>query len=397
MNQYLSKQVADLKPSGIRRFFDLAAQMDDVISLGVGEPDFVTPWSFIEQSFHALEQGYTSYTENAGMIELREEISAYLNRSFGLSYDASDQVIVSVGASQAIDLALRAIVNPGDEVIVVEPSFVAYVPAITLAGGTPVTIQTKAEDDFKVQPEQIEAAITPNTKAIMLCNPNNPTGTFLEKKELEQLGKVIAKHDLLVLSDEIYAELTYDEPYTSFPTISGMKERTILISGFSKAFAMTGWRLGYATGPSEIISAMVKIHQYTMMCAPTMAQHAALEAMKNGRESVQHMLESYKQRRNLIVSSLNEIGLDCPNPGGAFYAFPSIKATGLSSAEFAEQLLQEEHVAVVPGEVFGANGEGYVRCSYATSIKQLDEAMNRIKRFVEKRINPATASLKSSG
>ncbi|MFG6115823.1 aminotransferase [Halobacillus sp. MO56] len=396
MNQYLSKQVADLKPSGIRRFFDLAAQMDDVISLGVGEPDFVTPWSFIEQSFHALEQGYTSYTENAGMIELREEISGYLSRSFDLSYNASDQLIVSVGASQAIDLALRAIVNPGDEVIVVEPSFVAYVPAITLAGGTPVTIQTKAEDDFKVQPEQIEAAITPKTKAIMLCNPNNPTGTFLEKKELEQLATVIEKHDLLVLSDEIYAELTYDKPYTSFPTISGMKERTILISGFSKAFAMTGWRLGYAAGPSEIIAAMVKIHQYTMMCAPTMAQHAALEAMKNGRESVQHMLESYKQRRNLIVSSLNDIGLDCPNPGGAFYAFPSIQATGLSSAEFAEQLLQEEQVAVVPGEVFGANGEGYIRCSYATSIKQLDEAMTRIKRFVEKRTNPVTASLNAS-
>ncbi|MFG6150101.1 aminotransferase [Halobacillus sp. B23F22_1] len=383
---YISRQVADLKPSGIRRFFDLAAQMEDVISLGVGEPDFVTPWNFIEQSFHALEQGYTSYTENAGMLELREEISNYLHNSFQLSYDPNDQVIVTVGASQAIDLALRTVVEPGDEVIVVEPGFVAYVPTVSLAGGTPITIQTKPENEFKLKPEQIEEAITPRTKAIMLCNPNNPTGTFLSRQELEQLAEVIKKHDLLVLSDEIYAELTYDEAYTSFAAIPDMKERTILISGFSKAFAMTGWRLGYASGPSEIISAMVKIHQYTMMCAPTMAQHAALEAMKNGKPSVQEMIESYKQRRNFIVSSLNEIGLECPNPGGAFYAFPSIKATGLSSAEFAEQLLQEEQVAVVPGEVFGESGEGYIRCSYATSLKQLDEAMDRMKRFVEKRI-----------
>ncbi|WP_101845619.1 aminotransferase [Halobacillus sp. Marseille-P3879] len=382
---YVSKQIADLKPSGIRRFFDLAAQMDDVISLGVGEPDFVTPWNFIEQSFHALEQGYTSYTENAGMLELRQEISGYLKRNFQLSYKPEDQVIVTVGASQAIDLALRTVIEPGDEVLVVEPSFVAYVPTVSLAGGTPVTIQTKPENDFKLKPEQIEEAITPRTKAIMLCNPNNPTGTFLSRQELEQLATVIEKHDLLVLSDEIYAELTYDEAYTSFAALPDMEERTILISGFSKAFAMTGWRLGYAAGPSEIIESMVKIHQYTMMCAPTMAQHAALEAMKNGEPSVHEMIESYKQRRNFIVSSLNEIGLECPNPGGAFYAFPSIKATGLSSAEFAEQLLQEEQVAVVPGEVFGTSGEGYIRCSYATSLKQLDQAMDRIKRFVEKR------------
>ncbi|MFG6117705.1 aminotransferase [Thalassobacillus sp. B23F22_16] len=396
MNQYLSKQVADLKPSGIRKFFDLAAQMDDVISLGVGEPDFVTPWTFIEQSFHALEQGYTSYTENAGMIELREQISGYLQNNYALDYQPDNQVIVTVGASQAIDLALRTIVNPGDEVIVVEPSFVAYVPAISLAGGTPVTIQTKAEDAFKLKPEQIEEAITPKTKAIMLCNPNNPTGTFLTKEELEPLAEVIEKHDLIVLSDEIYAELTYDENYTSFPSIARMKERTILISGFSKAFAMTGWRLGYATGPAELISAMVKIHQYTMMCAPTMAQHAALEALKNGRQSLQDMVDSYKQRRNFIVSSLNEIGLECPNPGGAFYAFPSIQATGLTSAEFAEELLQEEQVAVVPGDVFGANGEGYIRCSYATSLKQLDEAMERMKRFVAKRLEKTPVHVEAS-
>ncbi len=382
---YISKQVADLKPSGIRRFFDLAAQMDDVISLGVGEPDFVTPWNFIEQSFHSLEQGYTSYTENAGMIELRNEISNYLRKNYHLTYDPTDQVIVSVGASQAIDLALRAVIDPGDEVIVVEPSFVAYVPTVRLAGGIPVTIQTRAENEFKLTPEQLEQAITPKTKAIILCNPNNPTGSLLLKEELEQLAKVIEKHDLLVLSDEIYAELTYDDVYTSFPSIADMKKRTILISGFSKAFAMTGWRLGYAAGPTEFIAAMVKIHQYTMMCAPTMAQHAALEAMKNGRQSVLQMMESYKQRRNFIVSSLNEAGLHCPTPGGAFYAFPSIQTTGLSSAEFAEQLLHQEQVAVVPGDVFGASGEGYIRCSYATSLKQLDEAMSRIKRFVIKR------------
>ncbi len=385
-SSFLSKQAAELKPSGIRRFFDVAAQMEDVISLGVGEPDFVTPWNFIEQSVHALEQGYTSYTENAGMMDLRKEISRYLNENYQLTYSPDDQVIVSVGASQAIDLALRSIVDPGDEVIVVEPTFVAYVPTVKLAGGIPVTIHTKAEDGFKLKPEQLEEAITPNTKAVMLCNPNNPTGTCLLKEELEELATVIEKHDLLVLSDEIYAKLTYDETYTSFPSIEGMKDRTILISGFSKAFAMTGWRLGYATGPAEIISTMVKIHQYTMMCAPTMAQHAALEALKNGSQIVQDMMESYKQRRNFIVSSLNEIGLDCPNPGGAFYTFPSIQATGLTSAEFAEELLQEEQVAVVPGDVFGASGEGYIRCSYATSIKQLDEAMNRMKRFMQKRV-----------
>ncbi|WP_347860839.1 aminotransferase [Salimicrobium sp. PL1-032A] len=383
---FVSKQADSLKPSGIRRFFDLAAQMEDVISLGVGEPDFVTPWSFIEHSFHALEQGYTSYTENAGMIDLREEISNYLLGSFGVNYDAEKEVVVTVGASQAIDLALRATVNPGEEVLVVEPGFVAYVPTVSLAGGTPVTIQTRPEDDFKLTPQLIEEAVTPRTKAIILCNPNNPTGAALSRKELEELANVVEKHDLLVLSDEIYAELTYEDVHTSFPAIKGMKERTVLISGFSKAFAMTGWRLGYATGPQEIIETMVKIHQYTMMCAPTIAQHAALEAMKNGKPSVDHMMKSYKQRRNFIVSSFNEMGLECPNPGGAFYAFPSIRETGLTSAEFAEELLQEEQVAVVPGDVFGESGEGFVRCSYATSLKQLDEAMRRMKRFVEKRV-----------
>ncbi|TLS38755.1 aminotransferase [Pseudalkalibacillus caeni] len=380
---YLSEKVEQLEPSGIRRFFDLASSMENVISLGVGEPDFVTPWSFIEASYHSLEQGYTAYTANAGMIELRHSISQYLEESYNVTYDPENEIIVTVGASQAIDLALRAIVNPGEEVIVVDPSFVSYAPAVSLNGGVPIKIQTTAEFDFKLQPEQIEQAITPRTKAIILCSPNNPTGTVLEGEELNQIASVIEKHDLIVLSDEIYAELTYEEEYTSFASVEKMEERTILISGFSKAFAMTGWRLGFAAGPPGIMEAMLKIHQYTMMCAPTMAQFAALEALKNGKKNVNDMKKSYEQRRNYVVNALNEMGLTCSLPGGAFYVFPSIKRTGLSSGAFAEQLLQQERVAVVPGDVFGESGEGHIRCSYATSIKQLEEAMLRINRFVE--------------
>ncbi|MDC3416954.1 aminotransferase [Aquibacillus sp. 3ASR75-54] len=381
---YLAKTVDSLKPSGIRRFFDLASKMDNVISLGVGEPDFVTPWNVIEASYHSLEQGYTAYTANAGLLELRVEISKYLEQNFNVSYNPENQLIVTVGASQAIDLALRAILNPGEEVIVVTPSFVSYAPSVTLAGGAPVIIDTDPDNEFKVRPEQIEQAITDKTKAIMLCSPNNPTGTVLSKAELEKIAAVIKKHDLLVISDEIYAELAYDERAISIASLPGMSERTILISGFSKAFAMTGWRLGYAAGPVEILQAMTKIHQYTIMCAPTMAQHGALEALRNGGNSVQKMKMSYQQRRNLVVKAFNEMGLDCHNPGGAFYVFPSIKKTGLSSESFAEQLLQKERVAVVPGNVFGQSGEGYIRCSYATSLKQLDESMKRISKFVEK-------------
>ncbi|MCT2537772.1 aminotransferase [Aquibacillus koreensis] len=385
-HSYLSRSVDQLKPSGIRRFFDLASQMENVISLGVGEPDFVTPWNVIEASFHSLEQGYTAYTANAGLFELREEISKYLNKSYEVAYNPENQVIVTVGASQAIDIALRAIINPGEEVIVVEPGFVSYAPAVALAGGTPVTIQATAENAFNIQPYQIEAAITPNTKAIILCSPNNPTGAVLSKDELSGIASVIEKHDLLVISDEIYAELTYDEVFTSFASIKGMIDRTILISGFSKAFAMTGWRLGYAAGPKDIIAAMTKIHQYTIMCAPTMAQHGALEALRHGNDSVIQMKTSYRQRRNFVVKALNEMGLSCHSPGGAFYVFPSVENTGLSSEEFAEQLLHEERVAVVPGNVFGKSGEGHIRCSYATSLKQLDEAMKRMARFVERRL-----------
>jgi aminotransferase len=384
-SHYLSSTVKELKPSGIRKFFDLAAGMEGVISLGVGEPDFVTPWNVREACILSLEQGYTSYTANAGLIELRKEISHYLKNLTNIDYNPHNQVLVTVGGSQALDISLRAIVNPGDEVIVIEPSFVSYASLVTLAGGIPVPVQTRGEMEFKLQADDLEKAITSKTKAVVLCSPNNPTGTFLNKEELERIAEIIEKYDLLVISDEIYAELTYDEVYTSFVSIKGMAERTILVSGFSKGFAMTGWRLGYIAANPEFLSAMLKIHQYSMMCAPTMAQHAAIEAMKNGKEDVLHMKKSYRQRRNLFVGALNDIGLTCHVPGGAFYAFPSIQITNLSSEEFAEQLLMEEKVAVVPGNVFGESGEGYVRCSYASSLDQLQEAVRRMQRFVQSR------------
>lgn len=383
-SRFIAEHVDALKPSGIRRFFDLASTMDNVISLGVGEPDFVTPWNVIEASYHSLEQGYTAYTANAGLMELRELISDYLKTTYSVSYRPADQVIVTVGASQAIDIALRAILNPGDEVIIVEPCFVAYASAVSLAGGVPVSVGTKAENGFKLQPEELESALTSKTKAIILCNPNNPTGTMLNRKELLPIAELVEAHDLLVLSDEIYAELSYEADYVSFSSLPNMQDRTILISGFSKSFAMTGWRLGYAAGPAELIQAMTKIHQYTIMCAPTMAQYGAVEALRSGSASVEHMRKSYRQRRNFVTSAFQEMGLMTNRPGGAFYIFPSIKETGMRSEAFAEALLIEEKVAVVPGSVFGESGEGYIRCSYATSMKQLTEAMKRIKRFVEK-------------
>ncbi|WP_377891163.1 aminotransferase [Alkalihalobacillus sp. R86527] len=383
-SEYVSKNAAKLKPSGIRKFFDLASQMDNVISLGVGEPDFVTPWNVCEAGYASLENGYTAYTPNAGLLELRKEISSYLNEQFALSYSPESEIVCTVGASQAIDLAFRSILDTGDEVIIVEPGFVAYSPAVTLAGGTPVSLKTVEEDEFKLTSEKLKSAITEKTKAVLICFPSNPTGATMTEEELKDVAQVIKDHDLLVLSDEIYAELTYDETHYSIARIPGMRERTILISGFSKAFAMTGWRLGYVTGPKEILSVMLTIHQYTMMCAPTIAQHGALEALRNGREDLERMKRSYRQRRNFIVKSFNRMGLSCRMPGGAFYAFPSIQSTGMSSDEFAEKLLHEERVAVVPGHVFGAGGEGYVRCSYATSLESLQEAVKRIERFVNK-------------
>ena len=380
---YLSKKATELKPSGIRRFFDLAAGMEGVVSLGVGEPDFVTAWGVREAAISSLEQGFTSYTANAGLLELRQEISNYMKNQFKVEYSPEEEIIVTVGASQAIDIAMRAILDPGDEVIIIEPCFVSYLPMVELAGGVAVQVQTLKENDFKILPSQLEAVMTEKTKAIMLCSPNNPTGSMLNKNELKELAEIVEKHDLLVIADEIYGELVYDEEYASLPSIPGMRERTILVSGFSKTFAMTGWRLGFVCAPPEISDAMLKIHQYAMMCAPTMSQYAALEALKNGRPDVEEMIKSYRRRRNYIVQSLNEIGLTCHMPGGAFYAFPSIESSGLSSQEFAEQLLKQEGVAVVPGDVFGESGEGHIRCSYASSIEQLQEAIKRMKRFMD--------------
>ncbi len=384
MKQFeLSRAAESLQPSGIRKFFDLAANMKGVISLGVGEPDFVTPWNVRQACIRSIEQGYTSYTANAGLLELRQEIAKYLKKQFAVSYDPNDEIIVTVGASQALDVAMRAIINPDDEILIIEPSFVSYAPLVTLAGGVPVPVATTLENEFKVQPEQIEAAITAKTKAILLCSPNNPTGAMLNKSELEEIAVIVEKYNLIVLSDEIYAELVYDEAYISFASIKNMREHTILISGFSKGFAMTGWRLGMIAAPVYFSELMLKIHQYSMMCAPTMSQFAALEALRAGNDEVIRMRDSYKKRRNFMTTSFNEMGLTCHVPGGAFYVFPSISSTGLSSAEFAEQLLLEEKVAVVPGSVFGESGEGFIRCSYATSLEQLMEAMKRMEWFVE--------------
>ncbi|MDD9148702.1 MULTISPECIES: aminotransferase [unclassified Sporolactobacillus] len=380
---YLAQHVRELKPSGIRKFFDATAGMSGVISLGVGEPDFVTPWNVREAAILSLEDGYTSYTANAGLPELREEIAKYMERDFCVAYNPESEITVTVGASEAIDIALRAILDPGDEVLVVEPCFVSYAPLVTLAGGVPVIVPALKENDFKVRAWQLEKAVTERTKAIMICSPNNPTGAMLSKAEMEQIADVAKKHDLLILSDEIYAELVYDELYTSFAAIEGMREQTILVSGFSKDLAMTGWRLGFVCAPAEIMEGMLKIHQYAIMCASTMAQYAGIEGLKNGRKDVAEMRKSYRQRRNFIVRSLNEMGLACHNPEGAFYTFPSIESTGFSSEQFAKKLLQAEKVVVVPGNAFGSGGEGYVRCSYATSMAQLQEAMTRMRRFVE--------------
>ncbi|RNA70506.1 aminotransferase [Alteribacter keqinensis] len=382
-NHYLSEAVERIQPSGIRKFFDLASSMDNIISLGVGEPDYATPWNIREASIASLERGMTSYTANAGILELREEISRYLNREFHTPYDPENEVIVTAGASEAIDLAMRSTVNPGDEVLVVEPSFVSYAPLVSLIGGVPVSVPTSIENGFKVTADQIAERVTDRTRGILLCFPNNPTGTVMTKEELEQVATVIEKHDLIVYSDEIYAEMTYDGRHVSVPALKGMRERTVLISGFSKAFAMTGWRLGYVCAPAPIAAGMLKIHQYAMMCASTMAQYGALEALRNGKDEMLEMVESYRQRRNFFVSSLKDIGLDCHTPGGAFYAFPSIKSTGLSSESFAEKLLFAERIAVVPGNVFGEGGEGHIRCSYATSLSQLEEAVDRIDSFLK--------------
>jgi len=384
LKEMLSPVVRDLPPSGIRKFFDLIAGSPDMISLGVGEPDFVTPKKIRQTAIEALQRGETSYTSNKGTFELRQAITQQLSELYDVQYDSENEILITIGASEAVDLTLRSVICPGDEVLIVEPAYVSYEPCAILAGGKPISILTKAENDFKLMPCDLEAAITPKTKLLIMAYPNNPTGAIMTKDELAPIAKLAVKHNLLVLSDEIYSDLTYGQEHTSIIELPGMAERTILVSGFSKSFAMTGWRIGYAVGPSEVIEAMTKIHQYTILCAPNLAQLAALEGIKNGKADMLEMVEQYDERRKYIYKRLIGMGLACFEPKGAFYIFPSIKNTGYTSAEFAEQLLYEEKVAVIPGEAFGATGIGHIRISYANSIENLIKAMNRMERFIEK-------------
>lgn len=382
MRNPLSKTITTIEPSGIRKFFDIVSEMDDAISLGVGEPDFDTPWHIRDEGIYSIEKGRTFYTSNAGLKELKIEISKYLDRRFGLSYDYNKEMLVTVGGSEAIDIAMRAMLDPQDEVLIPQPSYVSYVPCCVLANGTPVPIELKAENEFRLTAEELEVAITPKTKLLVMPFPNNPTGAVMEKKDLEAVAEVVKKHDLFVLSDEIYAELTYLDNHVSIASIPGMRERTIVINGFSKSHAMTGWRLGYACGPEVIIKQMLKIHQFAIMCAPTTSQYAAVEALRNGDEDVAMMREEYNGRRRYVLERFKEMGLSCFEPFGAFYAFPCIKDLGMTSDEFATKLLQTKKVAVVPGTAFGACGEGFLRISYAYSLDDLRIALDRVAEFV---------------
>ena len=377
----ISKIIKALPPSGIRKFFDLASQMEDIISLGVGEPDFPTPWHIREAGIYALENGNTTYTSNWGILELREAISEHIFKLYKILYDPECEILITTGSSEALDLAIRATIEPGDEVIIHQPSYVSYLPCVILAGGVPKILPTYPEEEFKINPQRLKEMITPRTKAIILNYPNNPTGAIMDRDTLLEIAEIVDKYDLIVISDEIYDRLVYDGEFTSFASLPNMKERTILINGFSKAYAMTGWRLGYAAGNREIIEAMMKIHQYTMLCAPTVAQLAALEAL-NLEEEVEKMRDSYNQRRRFFYQGLKEIGFDVVEPKGAFYIFPSIKKFGLSSEEFAERLLREKRVVVIPGSVFGECGEGFIRCTYASSLSDLKEALRRMGEFV---------------
>lgn len=380
----ISPVVQAIPPSGIRRFFDIAAEMEDVISLGVGEPDFVTPWSIRESCVYGLEQGYTSYTANRGLLELREEICALQKRNFNIDYDPKTNVLVTVGVSEALDIAMRAILTPGDEILIPEPCYVSYKACASLAGAIPVAVPAKIENNFSITPADLEAHVTNKTKALLIGYPNNPTGAILTKDQLMDIANFAQEHDLIVISDEIYGDLTYGgERHVCFAGLPGMKDRTILLNGFSKAYAMTGWRIGYAMSNPAIISAMTKIHQYTMLCAPITAQIAAVEALRHGEKYMKKMVSEYDKRRRLIYDGLTNAGLKCFEPKGAFYIFPDITSTGLTSEEFAEQLLMKEHVALVPGTAFGQCGEGYVRCSYATSVTKISEAIARIEHFVQ--------------
>ena len=379
----LSRKVKSIAPSGIRRFFDLLEDRPDAISLGVGEPDFVTPWHIRDAGVYSLEKGFTKYTSNAGLLELRRQISNYLFRRFNLYYDPKKQMIVTVGGSEAIDLGVRALVDPGDEVIIPIPSFVCYGPIVTLAGGTPVYVETKAENEFRLTAEDLRAAITPRTKLLVLPFPNNPTGAIMEQKDIEAVAEVLRGTDIMVLSDEIYAELSYGDKHVSIASIPEMYERTLLVNGFSKSYAMTGWRMGYVCGPAVIIKQMLKIHQYAIMSAPTTSQYAAIEAVRDGDRDIEMMKNDYNYRRRYILEELEKLGLHCFEAKGAFYVFPSIQSTGLTSEEFCERLIMEQNVAVIPGNAFGSCGEGFVRMCYATSLKELKEAFRRMKIFID--------------
>lgn len=382
MRNPLSKAITEIQPSGIRRFFDAASTMSNVISLGVGEPDFDTPWHVREEGIYSLEKGRTFYTGNSGLLELREEIRRYLDRRFGLSYSA-DEILVTVGGSEAIDIGFRTMLDPGDEVIIPEPCYVSYLPCVKLAGGVPVRLPLEEKDQFKLTKEKLLSAITDKTKILVLPFPNNPTGAILNREELQIIADIVKEHDLFVMSDEIYSELNYEGGHVSIASIPGMRERTIVINGFSKSYAMTGWRLGYAAGPKEIMKQMLKIHQFVIMCAPTTSQYAAIEALRNGDEDVRRMRESYDERRRFLVNALNEMGLPCFEPKGAFYVFPNISAYGMTSEEFARRLLEQERVAVVPGTAFGECGEGFLRISYAYSIDNLKKALDKIEKFID--------------
>lgn len=384
VNELLNPTVVNIKPSGIRKYFDIAAQMDDVISLGVGEPDFPTPWHVRQVGIKSIEDGCTFYTANSGLMELRTEICNYLKRRFSVEYKPESEVLVTVGGSEAIDGFFRSVVAIGDEVIIPEPSFVCYAPLVTLCGGIPVPVETYEKDEFCLDPEVLKSKITPKTKALVLPFPNNPTGAVMSRKQLEDIADVLKDTDILVISDEIYGELTYtEEGHVSFPSIPGMWERTVLVSGFSKAYSMTGWRLGYACGPKEIIAQMTKIHQFGIMSAPTTAQYAAIEALKNGDEDIAKMRAEYDRRRKLLVNGFRSIGMDCFEPRGAFYVFPSVKKLGMTSEEFCQRLLESKHVAVVPGDAFGESGKGNIRVSYSYSVKHLKTALERIGEFVK--------------
>lgn len=382
----LNHEIKTVKPSGIRKFFDIANEMDDVISLSIGEPDFSTPWHVRQEAIDTLQQGKTWYSPNRGFFELRQEICKWVERKYHVTYHPESEVLVTVGGSEAIDLCIRTLINPGDEVLIPEPSFVCYVPMTEMAKGVPVTIETKMEDNFRLTAKALREKITPKTKLLILPFPNNPTGAVMRREHLEEIAEVVREHNLLVLSDEIYGELTYGkESHVCFAEIEGMRERTVVVNGFSKTYAMTGWRLGYAVGPHEIIDPMTKLHQYAIMSSPTMAQYAATEALKNGDDDIAYMRNQYDARRRLIVDSFNAMGLTCFEPEGAFYVFPCIKSTGLTSEQFAEELLRKEHVAVVPGNAFGDCGEGFLRVSYSYSLNHITEALSRIQRFLKER------------